>query len=294
MAVVTSTLPYKPLYLQAVGGDTAISYGAYDFRVALGAIWPRTGALGAGMRVLPRSLGANWSIDVDQGYAVLGNTSSGYDRYLVWLEARTNLNLNGVFVTAPAATRTHRVFVAVYNKAVIGTEYAAKLVVTEDTGSGAPVPADNPAYYMELGTFVIAPSQVSVGSANISNTIRRADQASAAFDLPLAANILSGATATNGGPPRYQLGGNRLRFNGTVVRTSGADFLGPPNVYTLGTLPEGYRPKYERYCTGVGHNGNTWRLTVRTSGICDATLPPYFGTNISWLSLDGCSIEIDG
>lgn len=293
MAVVTSTLPYKPLYLQAVGGDTAISYGAYDFRVALGAIWPRTGTLGLGMRLYPRSLGANWSVDVDQGYAVLGNTSSGYDRYLVWLEARTNLNLSGVFVTAPAATRTHRVFIAVYNKAVVGTEYAAKLVVTEDTGSGAPVPADNPAYYQELGTFVIAPSQVSVGSANITNTIRRADQASAAFDLPLAANIVSGTTATNGGPPRYQLGGNRVRLNGTLTRSSG-DFSPGGNPWTLGTIPEGYRPKYERYCAAVGHTGAPWRLTVTTAGLCQATFPATGNQAITWISLDSCTYEIDG
>lgn len=291
MAVVTSTLPYKPLYLQAVGGDTAISYGAYDFRVAFGAIWPRTGALGVGMRVYPRLAGANWSVDVDQGYAVLGNTSSGYDRYLVWLEARTNLALTG-FVTAPASTRTHRVFIAVYNKAVVGTEYAAKLVVTEDTGSGAPVPADNPAYYMELGTFVIAPSQVSVGSANIVNTIRRADQASAAFDLPLGANIVSATGSTNGGPPRYQLAGNRLRFNGVLARSTG-DFA-QGTVYTLGTLPEGYRPKYERYCAGVAAAANGWRLTVTTAGVCQASFPSSGASTLGWISLDGCSIEIDG
>lgn len=291
MATVTATLTPKPLFLQAVGGDTAISYTSEDFRNLTGAIWPRAGLLGAlSFRIYQRLAGANWSVDINGGFAVLGNTVSEVDRYLAVNDARVNVALTG-FNTAPAATRTHRVFVAVYDKSIVGTEYLAKIVVTEDTGSGAPVPADNPAYYFEVGTFVIAPGQSNIATANITNSGGRAEYGYSPIDLALSGGILSAAGSTNSGPPRYSIAGSTIKLQGGVTHTTGSFAQG--TVYSIAVLPDGYRPKYERYCAGVGHNASPWRATVGTNGLIQASFAPSGASTLQWLGLDGITFQMD-
>lgn len=289
MATVSSTLANQPLFLQAVPPDAEIEYTATQMRLLTGAVFPRTGGVGGtAFRIMPRVAGANFSVDIMPGFAVAGSTSASvYDRYLAYLPTRTNIPLTG-FNTAPAATRTHRVFLGIYDKQVLGTEYAGKLIVTEDTGSGAPLPADNPAYTLELGTFTIAPSQANVGSADITNSGRKADLGEAAIALPMNAGFVSGGTP--GGPTMYALTGNTVKLSGTVNRTPAADFAA--STYSIATLPSGYRPRYQRYVAGVGESGNPYRLTINTTGIIQATLPT--GTpDLLFIALDGCQFEID-
>lgn len=294
MATVTSTLANKPLFLQALGGDTAISYTAAEVRNLLGALMPRTGAVGgSSFRIVQRAAGANWSIDINPGFFVHGNSATESQRYLIRSDATVNLVVS-TFNTAPVATRTHRVWINLYDKTVTGSEYVAKLMVTEDTGSGAPAPADSPAYTFELGQFVIAPSQTTVASANITNSGRKAAFGSSNFDLPMASGFISGVAATNGGPPRYAISGSQVHLAGVCVRSTGDFVAGTP--YTIGTLPDGYRPRYERYMSGVGYTGYSLRVTVTTAGLVIITVPNIAGATVpdlSWVSLDGCVFEID-
>lgn len=295
MATVTSNLTNKPLFLQALGGDTAISYTAAEVRHLLGAVFPRTGVIGAsGFRITQRGAGANWSIDVAPGNFIHGSSGIETGRYLLHSDSTVNISV-ATFNTAPAGTRTHRVWINVYDKVVIGTEYIAKLMVTEDTGSGAPAPADSPAFQYELGQFTISPSQTSVQTAHITNAMRKAGFGTFQYDLPLATNFISGAASSNGGPPKYSLNGSIVHLSGTVARTSPTVFA-PGTVYTIGTLPIGFRPKYIRYMAGIGYTGYHYRCGVYDDGTLQISVPDIAGAtvpNLTWISLDGCSFEID-
>lgn len=288
MATVTATLTPKPLFLQAVGADTPISYTAEDFRNILGGVWARTGTIGPySMRLYQRLAGPNWSVDVNLGFAVLGNSATEIDRYLAICDTRTNIPLTG-FNTSPAATRTHRVFVAVYDKAIVGTQYLTKIVITEDTGSGAAVPSDSPAYYLELGSLSIANGQSNIATANISNYALHADSSYGAFDMTLSGGITSGLGTTSGGAPRYACGGNQIRCSGIVTKAAGNYITG--TTYSLAVLPDGFRPRYERYCSAVGAGGNRWRVTVGTNGLIQAS---GITNDMAWLSFDGVTFELD-
>lgn len=288
MATVTATMTPKPYFLQAVGADTPISYTAEDFRNVLGAMWPRSGVSGPlSFRILQRLAGANWSVDINGGFAILGNTATEIDRYLCSNDARVNIPLTG-FNTAPAATRTHRVFIAVYDKAVVGTQYLTKVVITEDVGAGAPLPSDSPAYTLEIGSVSIGSGQSNIATANIANYGIHADASYGAYDLALSGGVISGAGGTNGGPPRYSMAGNQIRLSGVAAKSSGNYLAG--STYSMAVLPDGSRPRYERYCAALGAGGNRYRVTVTTAGLIQASA---IGTDMAWLAFDGVTFELD-
>lgn len=61
-----------PLFLEAVGGDTAIPFSARQWRTLADAVWTAEGVIGAG-DLLPsqRSGGANMSVDIAPGLVVI-------------------------------------------------------------------------------------------------------------------------------------------------------------------------------------------------------------------------------
>lgn len=275
---------HHPLYLQAVSGDTALTYSADDFRELVQALVGRAGRLkdASSLWVSQRLAGANFSVDVWAGAAMVG------DGYVVTNYARRNVPLTG-FNTSPVATRTHRVLLCVYDKAVSGTAYEARIAVTEDTGSGAPDPSDNPTAILELARFTIASGQTSVADANITMTASRGTLGTTATTFTFSAGF-SDATSITGGVVRYWVAGNTVRLQGTVKRTSG-DFIAGTG-YVIGNLAAQYRPKYPRYLAGVGYVGRTFRLAVGTNG--DVTVSSAStGGDLQWVSLDGLSYEID-
>ncbi len=283
------TIANRPLFLQAVGADPAITYSAKELRNLIGAVFPRTGTIGTGFRVAARST-PNLQVDVSAGWFIHGG--SGSDKYVIRSDSTDTLDLTG-FNTAPAATRTHRIWLALYDKSVSGNEYTSKLWATEDTGSGAPNPADNPTHLFELATITYAASPVTaITNAMITNTVRRASYGTGNFDLPLAAGIASGFGTLDSGPPRYTMSGSRIYGAGAVVRTPAANFTSG-NVYSIGTLPVGYRPKFQRYCSATGHAGNMYRLTIGTDGLIQATIPAAPTVSMQWLGLDGMVFELD-
>lgn len=290
MATVSYQLPITPYALQAVVGDTAINYNATDQRLWQGASFPRIGRLGLGdsFMVYPNQAGANWSIDVQAGEFIAGSaTSNAYapERYLVTLAARTNVPLTG-FNTAPVATRTHNVYLTMDDKNVSGTVYGARIVITEDIGSGAPAP--DATMYATLASFTIASGQSNIATANITNFTARTSRAINRIALTYASgfSVPSGAQGMT-----YSLDGNTVRMQGAVQRTSTTMVAG--STYTIGTLPIGYRPSVIRGAIAIGDGPGFARVLIDVTGT--VTLTPY-GANPTAMSiayLDAVTFELN-
>lgn len=153
--------------MQAAGGDSAISYSALDVRALVDALVPGEGVIGAGsLKLSQRAAGANFSVDVAVGYAVIvGDDVSNQGRYLVQSTAVENLSIP----TPPVSgTRVHRVVARVKDKLHNGTwsTYEWTLEVLQDSGSGTPA---TPATAISLGRVSVAAGQASVLNANITH-----------------------------------------------------------------------------------------------------------------------------
>lgn len=297
MATVISALTLKPLFIQAAGGDTAIPYDGYLARVLLGAIWPRTGIVTTdSFTITPRAAGANFSVDVAGGMAVIGGAAD-LDRYLLHQSAPINVSLT-TFNTNPAATRTHKVWLAVYDKqkAAAGTLYQAAIVVTEDTGAGAPTPSgDSYMHSLQIGTVSITTGQASIGTGNIVNLLRHASSSSSGhYAIPISANIADATATTSLDTPRALRVGTLVHLSGGFVRTSGAAFA-VNSTYILGNVAAPYRPDSDRFlvapASAAGSSHATYRLTVRTTGNLEALTPNDWAP--PWLGLDGLTYELD-
>jgi hypothetical protein len=260
-------------------------------RLFVGVVFPRPGVVGtSGFRVYPRDVGPNWSIDINPGFAVVGTAVTGIERYLCYIPTRRNIALTG-FNTAPTATRTHRVFLAVYDKAVLGSEYTSRVVVTEDTGSGAPVPTDNPAFYMELATFTIGPGQSNVNTANITNTAPHAAYGYNLANISLGTGVVSAYPDLAIGPPTYAMQGSQVRFAGGVKPATGTWTNGA--TVNLGSIPVQYAPRYQRYLPLTGTNGAHCRLTVAPTGALTLLIDPNVVVPVTFVALDGAAFELE-
>lgn len=286
MATATATMG-KTLFLQAAGGDTAISYDAIDLRLVAGAVWPKAGSCRLNDFRVAQKTAPGWAVTINGGFYIVGG-STAHDRYIVYNSAQTTITLTDFgFVTNPAATRTHKVYLSVYDKLAMGTQYTSKINITEDTGSGAPVPSDNPVKSELLATFTIAPGQSNVLDSHITNVAPKASMGVTQADVPLASGYISGEPSTQGGPPRYAVVGAQVRLCGTVAKSSG-DFT--TATVTIATLPVGARPKYQRYLGALAAGGMPYRLTVNTDGTMQVS---ELTASRSWISLDNCVFEID-
>lgn len=163
----------RPLVMQVTGADPEIEYSALDVRALFGTILRNEGILQAlspgtgALKVAQRAAGANFSVDVAAGAAVIsGDDVASQGMYLVESTATENL----VTPSPPGAgTRTHRVVARVKDKLHDGawTTYEWTLEVLEDTGTGTPAVPDSA---ISLATVSIASGQVSVLDANITDT----------------------------------------------------------------------------------------------------------------------------
>jgi hypothetical protein len=285
--------------MQAASGDAAISYDALALRQLAGAIWPRTGILSNdAFLITQRAAGANFSVDIAPGFAILGDTTgnANSDRYIVYANATINVALTG-FVTNPTATRTHKVFLVVLDKQKtgLGTQYDGKIVITEDTGAGAGDPVqDGVAHFFQLGSFTIAPGAASVSNAVIANTGRRAAFGPSYTAVSITANISDGSLTTGMSTPRAIRSGTGARLVGAFTRTSGNPF-DPNTTYILGNLPSAYRPNNDRHlvapCATSGNTHATYRLVIRTTGNLEALTPK--DVTAQWLGIDGVTYELD-
>jgi hypothetical protein len=164
-----------PLFMQAAGGDTAPSYSALDVRALLGMLLRNEGILHAlspgltALKVSQRAAGANFSVDVAAGAAVItGDDVSNQGMYAVQSTAVENL-----VIPAPpvSGTRVHRVVARIKDHLHDGSwavnTYVWALEVLEDVGSGTPA---TPASAISLATVSVAAAQSSVLDANIGDT----------------------------------------------------------------------------------------------------------------------------
>lgn len=293
-AIPAQTLP-MPLAIQAESGDTPIEYGGQDLRWVIGACYNRPGRIGFpdSLWLYPRLAGANFSVDVQAGQAIIAGTG-GYayapERYLVSVPTRTNLDVS-TFNPSPATTKTHAVWIGVRDReqGVAGVGYGAQLVVTEDVGAGAPDPTTM-TFYAKLGTFTISPSQSNITAAHLSTVLYRASRAIPITTISYASGFNTYSSGNYGQPLSYSIDGNTVRLQGTVYRTAGDMVNG--TVYTIATLPSSLWPKFNRMTLGCGAGPNVARVQITTTGDLQVTLLLSNVGPTAFMSFDGITYEI--
>ncbi|SFO14397.1 hypothetical protein SAMN04489713_104260 [Actinomadura madurae] len=155
--------------MQAAEGDEALvdEYAAIDDRQVLLSLWSTEGAIGSGLEVTQRSAGANFSVDVAAGLAIVtGDDVAGQGTYLVRSDAVEN-----VTIPSPpgAGERIHRVVAQVKDKLHNSGDWSTyewTIDVLEDTGSGTPTLTDSA---ISLALVTVAAGQASVTNADIQD-----------------------------------------------------------------------------------------------------------------------------
>jgi hypothetical protein len=203
---VSVALDYKGLFLQVSPGDTEISYAARDLRYLLAALSGNTqGVIRPGdLKVRQAQIdpaNRKWWINVGLGSAIVygGNGLSYYVHH-----TSLDIDLGGDINTSPpaGATRTHAVYLVVYDKSEAGggNRYGAEIFVSEDPdGSGAAAPT-GVIGSLPLGTFTISNGQTSITDAHITNTaagvVLGANPRAAATTLAVLPSFAGAAAAT--------------------------------------------------------------------------------------------------
>ncbi len=284
MATVSTGLAFRPMFMQAGPDDPPIYYTAQDFRTFLHAFATRDGVLTpTSFKLLP-SQPQGWRIDVNGGYAKVGT-------YLVYMPERITVPLTG-FNTNPTSTRTHRAFIAVYDALYTGTEYTSKVIITEDTGQGAPTPTGTAAI-LAIGTFTISGSDTSIGAGQIDplRVFGGPGTDRILLDGYLAANYASARAETGSSQLRCWYQNNEVRFAGSVKRTNEAPFAGGSE-HVVFTVPEDFRPKWTKYLVGnTSVSPYTFRARFGTNGLVTCYLPA--GSAPTFLSFDGMTYDLD-
>lgn len=162
-----------PLLMQAAGGDTEPEYTALEARSLLDGLFRGEGILrpdvaAAGLKVSQRAAGANFSVDIAAGRAmVAGDAVANQGLYMVESTAVEN-----VVVPSPpgSGTRIHRVVAQLKDHLHDGTypagTYSWAPVLLEDTGSGTPA---LPGSAVALARVSVAAGQASVQNAHITD-----------------------------------------------------------------------------------------------------------------------------
>ena len=156
----------RPIWMQSTGGDAAIQYSGLELRNIISGLVRAEGVLQNGFAVTQRGAGANFSVDVASGFAVVnGDDVAGQGIYLIRSDATTNVATPG----APASgTRVHRLVAQIRDKFHNGaySTYEFTLDLLQDTGSGTPA---TPNSALNLARISIAAAQANVSNANITN-----------------------------------------------------------------------------------------------------------------------------
>lgn len=158
--------PGSTQWIQVAAGETEIEYFGPQLRAMNGLIWSSQGVTGPDQCKITQAadpIANPWTIAIGWGGAVV-NESGGQARRYVTRVPDMEVNCS-TLNTAPTAARTHSVWVAVFDTT---GRHGAEIVVTEDTGSGAPNPS-GAAGYVKLGTLTIKPGQTSIANADIVN-----------------------------------------------------------------------------------------------------------------------------
>ncbi len=158
-----------PLYLQALTGDTAISYTAQDFRRAVAALTPNEGTVDQNdLTVGPRAAGANMSVDVAAGRALVPGTSiANQGTYVVQSTAVENVPIATADATNP---RIDLIVARVFDRqADGGTRYGWQPVAVAGTPASSPVPPPTPNSSLVLAHVRVPAGATSIVASNISD-----------------------------------------------------------------------------------------------------------------------------
>jgi hypothetical protein len=141
----------RPLFLQQVPGDPQISYPAQDLRTLADALILGRGVSAAGdLAVSQRAAGANFSVDVANGHAVLpGNSISDQGKYICQSTAVENVTL----ASAPGAgfTRFDLIYAQVRDRQADGGS-SYDWVIDKVTGTVSGVLPTTPANAIPLAS----------------------------------------------------------------------------------------------------------------------------------------------
>lgn len=211
LAAVDDATAYSPPLWQQNRGFPA----AAD-RSLIGAIWQRPGLID-GLTVTPRAEGANMTVDVAPGAAVVeGTDSPDQGKYLCPLIH----GVNAPITAAPGAglARIDAIVAQVFDDAVTGTGAAEwRIVVVTGTAAANPVVPTLPPSSLLRATIRVDAGTASIAAAAITNIF------TAAGDIPVRARAYR--TGVQG-----MIGGiqNQIVFN-TI------DFISDPAIWDLTT-----------------------------------------------------------
>jgi hypothetical protein len=158
-----------PLWLGALPGDEAIapSYSAREWRLLTDTFATAEGVVGLpDFKVSPRAAGANFTVDIAPGKAIItGDSITGQGKYVV---SSTAVENRGAGVIAPPAsgTRHYRAILAVHDRqSDSGTAYgfAPEIVAPLVSGALAPLPPSA----LPLADISVSAGQASITAANI-------------------------------------------------------------------------------------------------------------------------------
>lgn len=291
MATAELDIPGYPFFLQEdPASPNPIYYSAQDFRNYTAALQRRPGILGLGDFHLTQADNIGFKVKVHYGYIVVG----GY--YIAYLPNDTEMALP--WTTPTTGTVTHKAFVAIYDELVTGSINKATVVITQDTGAGAPNPT-GAAAYLQTATISVSSTQSNIQNSHIKNIVQHAGGGGAY--LPLAFYLKSNLTpaGTVGGPAdfRAMYHDGFIRLSGRVAKVDGTNFTSDVEV-PIGTMHPNLSPKYAVYLTGVTNvsTGNksgtmTFRLTILPDGTMTARIPDT--QTVKFLTFDGLTYDLD-
>jgi hypothetical protein len=183
------------LYLQAAGGDTAIPISAIQHRMAWDAAVIGVGiSYRTDLAVTQRGAGANFSVDVAAGHAVIAGTSVSYQgKYPL----RNNAVANVTIAAAPGSgTRYDLVYAQILDKPSDGGSlYGGKIdKVTGTVDAGLPALPANAIPLAQVGPIIS--STGSITNSLITDLRPRAYTAGQAFTRT---RVPSGSQSSSGG-----------------------------------------------------------------------------------------------
>jgi hypothetical protein len=276
---------YTPAFLEAVTGDTPITYHAQTYRQLVTALVPIPGVVGPGdLAVTQRAAGTNRSVDVAAGQCFIqGGSVANQGTYQCLSDAVVNVP---IVTNTSGSARTDLIVAQIYDRqADGGTQYGWNIVALAGTTTA-------PTSSIPLAQVTVANNFTSVVNANISDVRQRASSSGVNWKrLPY-----NGSWGDAGGS--YPVGQYTQLANGLVllrgmVKRSG----GTVSAETICTLPSGFRPAVQQYGFPSWQNNSSGdqivRLDVQTTGAI-TFVPENGGSALNWLSVNNIQFYADG
>ena len=228
-------------------GAGAVEFTANDWRTIVTNLFTE-GILGAGSFVVSeRALGANMTLDITSGVAVLeGDDTSNQGRYLVREDAAT---LSAVTIPTAHASLSRIDLVGIQlNDPSEGGAVGRNCVfaVTAGTAAASPVAPAVPDSFLVLASVLVPAGAVSIDDGDITDlrpfaTLTHED------------HLLEATGGLESGQIQYRKLGNMVFLWGSA--TGGQ------------TIPPGYRPATTVYVPGIDASSNPGLVEIATTGL---------------------------